>query len=61
MKSNELKPTSFDRKEQTINYQIIPYIGEIPLNKLSSDDVQNMINELKSKYSYSTVKKRMKL
>ena len=61
VKSNELKPTSFDRKEQTINYQIIPYIGEIPLNKLSSDDVQNMINELKSKYSYSTVKKRMKL
>ena len=57
VKSNELKPTSFDRKEQTINYQIIPYIGEIPLNKLSSDDVQNMINELKSKYSYSTVKK----
>lgn len=57
VKSNELKPSSFDRKEQTIDYQIVPYIGDITLDKLSSDDIQQMINQLKNIYSYSTIKK----
>lgn len=29
VKSNELKPKSFDRLEQTIIYQVIPYIGHL--------------------------------
>lgn len=57
IKANELKPSSFDRIEQTVNYQILPYIGNISLIKLKSDDIQNMINALKNKYSYSTIKK----
>lgn len=57
VKVNELKPTSFDRKEQTIKYQIIPYIGKLPINDLSSDDIQEMINGLKKDYSFSTIKK----
>ena len=57
VKANELKPSSLDRKEQTINYQVLPYLEDIPLTKLKSDDIQHMINDLKLKYSYSTVKK----
>lgn len=56
-KSNELKSSSFDRKEQTIKYQVLPYIGDITLHRLKSEDIQHMINKLKQKYSYSTVKK----
>lgn len=57
VKANTLKPTSFDRKEQVINYQIIPYIGDIDIDSLSADNIQAMVNELKGKYSFSTVKK----
>ncbi len=57
VKINELKPTSFDRKEQTIKYQILPYIGNIKLLELKSDDIQKMLNDLKVKYSFSTIKK----
>lgn len=57
VKSNTLKPSSFDRKEQIINYQIIPYIGNINISDLNPDNIQSMVNELKKHYSYSTVKK----
>lgn len=48
VKVNDLKPSSFDRKEQTIKYQVLPYIGNISIYDLTSDDVQNMINDLKA-------------
>lgn len=57
VKANELKPASFDRKEQTIKYQIIPYIGQMSITDLTADDIQKMINALKKKYSFSTIKK----
>ena len=57
VKANTLKPSSFDRKEEVINYQIIPYIGNISVKALSTDDIQTMVNKLKKRYSYSTVKK----
>lgn len=57
VKANTLKPSSFDRKEQIINYQVLPYIGNIGINSLSADDIQTMVNELKERYSFSTVKK----
>ena len=57
VKANTLKPSSFDRKEEVIKYQVIPCIGGISIHSLSSDDIQSMVNELKKKYSYSTVKK----
>lgn len=57
VKANTLKPSSFDRKEQVINYQIVPYIGSISVQALTTDDIQTMVNELKKRYSYSTVKK----
>lgn len=54
----KLKPTSYNRKELTLEKQVYPYIGDIPISKLTHNDIQNMINNLTSqKLSYSTVKK----
>lgn len=58
VKSNELKPKSYDRLEQTLTYQVIPYIGHLQVAAIQPDDVQKMVNELKDKgLSYSTIKK----
>ena len=55
---HSLKPTSYDRKEGILVNQVYPLIGHIPINKLSYDDIQGMINDLtKQEYSYSTIKK----
>ena len=57
-KRNSLKPKSFDRLEQTLEYQVYPTIGHLQIGSLQSDDVQAMVNKLKDDgYSYSTVKK----
>ena len=61
MKTNaafSLKPSSFMRKETTLNNQVYPFIGNIPIEKIEYQDVQNMIDELNKKnLSYSTIKK----
>lgn len=57
VKKPDLKPGSYDRVEQSVNYQIIPYIGDIQISALTANDVQLMINSLLEKLSYSTVKK----
>jgi integrase len=57
VKKPELKPGSFDRVEQSLNYQIFPYIGHIQINALTSKDVQNMINAILEEKSFSTAKK----
>lgn len=44
VKSNELKPKSFDRLEQTLTYQVIPYIGNLQVAAIQADDVQKMLN-----------------
>ena len=55
---NTLKATSYMRKEVTLNNQVFPHIGNIPIDQLTHTDVQNMVNELhESGLSYSTVKK----
>lgn len=57
-KRNELKDKSYDRLENTVNFQIIPKIGHIQVPELTSADVQMLLNELRDDgYSYSTVKK----
>lgn len=57
-KVNTLKPKSFDRLEQTIKFQVIPYVGSLQLAAIDSSDVQRMVNELKRNgLSYSTIKK----
>lgn len=57
-KKGTLKPSSYDRLENTINHQVIPSIGDIQLQALSSDDIQRMITSLQADgKSYSTIKK----
>lgn len=58
VKINELKPSSYDRKETTLSNQVYPSIGMLQLSQLSIDDIQEMINHLKKKkLSYSSIKK----
>ena len=58
VKKYELKASSYDRLEYTINHSIIPYIGYLQISKITPYDVQRFINVLTDKgYSYSTVKK----
>ena len=57
VKKPDLKPSSYDRVEQSLKYQIFPAIGHIQINALTSNDVQKMINTIISEKSYSTAKK----
>ena len=58
VKALELKPKSYDRLEQTVNHQVIPCIGSLQLQAISSDDVQKMIAKLTADgKSYSSIKK----
>ena len=58
VKINELKPKSLDIKENILQNQIYPYIGDIQIGNLKNTDVQNLINTLVAKgYSYSTIRK----
>lgn len=58
VKINELKPSSYDRKETSLANQVFPFIGMLQLSQLSIDNVQEMINQLRqSGLSYSSIKK----
>ncbi len=57
-KKDTLKPSSYDRLENTIIHQIIPNIGCIQLQQLTSDDIQKLLSKLKSDgLSHSSIKK----
>lgn len=51
-----LKPVSYDRLEQTYN-KVCEYLGWIQMGNISTDDIQEMINDLARTKAYSTVKK----
>ena len=58
VKKYELKPSSYDRLENTINNNIIPLIGYLQVSSLTANDIQAYINQLTDKgYAYSTIKK----
>lgn len=58
IQSNILKPSSYDRKEMTLENQVYPLIGYINMSQVTFDDIQSMVNELKKQnLSYSTIKK----
>lgn len=58
VQSNVLKPSSYDRKEMTLEKQVYPLLGNLPISQITFDDIQFMINELKKQnLSYSTIKK----
>lgn len=57
-KKPALKSKSYDRLEQTLMYQVYPYIGAIMFDKVNDVDIQFVMTELeKSGLSYSTIKK----
>ena len=53
-----LQRTSYDRLEVTAVAQIYPKLGDIPIGKISIEDIQNTINDVMiSGLSYSTARK----
>ena len=56
VKKPVLKPSSYDRVEQSLKYQIYPFIGDIRIDKLRTDEIQKMVNSA-AESSYSTAKK----
>lgn len=59
IKINQLKPTSYDRLESTINNHIIDELGLYKINKITPEIIQEeIINKMKDDdFSYSSVKK----
>ena len=66
VKSNELKPTSYDRAERTIEINILPRIGHYSIGKLTPEIIQaELINDMRDTpspsthkpYSFSTINK----
>lgn len=58
IKQVELKPSSFDRVEITVNKLIKPNIGYLQVQSLTMQDIQQLINVLNNQgYSYSYIKK----
>lgn len=51
-KKGSIKDSSYDAIEKTIRNQIIPYIGMIQLQQLTSDNIQKLITDLKEKHGY---------
>ncbi len=56
-KSLELKPTSYDRLENTCKHHIYPEIGWIQIGSLKPMDIQGLITKKSETLSYSSVKK----
>lgn len=54
----KVKRTTYDRKEQIVNHQLIPYLGKQQVATLTKEDVQGLLNKLCDLgYSHSTIKK----
>lgn len=54
----KVKPLSYQRKVSTLEHQVYPHLGNIPMEKLTHTHIQKMVNALtESGLSYSTVKK----
>ena len=57
-KQPNLKPTSFDRLEMTLQKHIFPYLGKRQIGNLTADDIQRHLNSLNDMgFSFSTIKK----
>lgn len=58
VKLHQVKATSYDAIENTVNNQINPYIGYLQISEITPRDIQLHINLLTQKgYSYSMIKK----
>ena len=57
-KKPDLKPTSYDRLELTLNNHIFPQLGKMQMGAMSADTIQQHLAKLqKDGKSYSTIKK----
>lgn len=56
-KKPALKPTSYQRLKSTIDTYIIPNFNYTFFSELTTQDIQNLINEISKEKSYSTAKK----
>lgn len=56
-KKPALKPTSYQRLNSTIDTYIISNFNYTLFSELTTQDIQNLINEISEKKSYSTAKK----
>lgn len=56
-KKTALKPTSYQRLNSTMETYIIPNFNYTAFSELTTQDIQNLINEISKKKSYSTAKK----
>lgn len=57
-KLGTIRASSYDRLESTIKNQILPELGSLQIGSINSNDIQMLINGLKSNgLSHSTVKK----
>lgn len=58
-KRGTVKESSYDALEKTIRNQIVPELGMIQLQQLTSRDIQTFLTKLKEEkhYSHSTIKK----
>ena len=58
VKLHQVKATSYDAIESTVNNQINPYIGYLQISEITPRDIQLHINLLTEKgYTYSVIKK----
>ena len=58
IKRHQVKATSYDAIECTVNNQINPYIGYLQISEITPRDIQMHINLLTEKgYAYSVIKK----
>lgn len=56
-KKRRLKPTSYDRLERTYKYYIKDELENIPLDEVTTQKCQMIVNKASDKVAYSTVKK----
>lgn len=57
-----VEKTTYDRNEQQLKNQIIPYLGKKVVSDISAVDIKTLINTLTDKgYSFSTVKQTYNL
>ncbi len=57
-----VEKTTYDRNEQQLKNQIIPYLGKKAVSDISAVDIKTLINTLTDKgYSFSTVKQTYNL
>ena len=56
---NNLKPAAYDRQEETIKYQVLPFLGQYQIHAVVASDIKDLMNWLQDEkgYAHSTVKK----